>query len=347
MAEQPDERPAWRQANPVAISRALMAATSLNGGGWYVIGDSRRFRPAALQLPQRGTRNATPVGLVGGLRHRRLHPRRLVVADRELVAWRPAPDAPLAVGPAACPHLGADLADGRVGPDGCVTCPWHGLGLPADPAARVPGQGRWHTLPVHDDGVLTWVRLDGSDEGPPTDAPVLAPRPRIGLTAVMTRRAACEPADVIANRLDPWHGAFFHPYAFRDLTVLDDGAETGVLTLDVTYRIAGRLGVPVRATFHCPEPRTIVMTIIDGEGTGSVVETHATPVASAAPGRAPATDVIEATIATSDRRGFDRALVAEPVVRPLMRLAAARLWRDDAAYAERLAALRQAARARG
>jgi hypothetical protein len=30
-----------------------------------------------------------------------------------------------------------------------------------------------------------------------------------------------------------------------------------------------------------------------------------------------------------------------------MRLAAARLWRDDAAYAERLAALRQAARARG
>jgi hypothetical protein len=163
----------------------------------------------------------------------------------------------------------------------------------------------------------------------------------------MTRRAACEPADVIANRLDPWHGAFFHPYAFRDLTVLDDGAETGVLTLDVTYRIAGRLGVPVRATFHCPEPRTIVMTIIDGEGTGSVVETHATPVASAAPGRAPATDVIEATIATSDRRGFDRALVAEPVVRPLMRLAAARLWRDDTAYAERLAALRQAARARG
>ena len=45
----------------------------------------------------------------------------------------------------------------------------------------------------------------------------------------------------------------------------------------VTFRI-GRLGVPVVAEFTSPEPRTIVMRIVDGEGTGSVVETHATPL---------------------------------------------------------------------
>ncbi|WP_435844405.1 DUF5914 domain-containing protein, partial [Streptomyces griseus] len=28
----------------------------------------------------------------------------------------------------------------------------------------------------------------------------------------------CEPQDVVANRLDPWHGAWFHPYSFVDLT---------------------------------------------------------------------------------------------------------------------------------
>ena len=33
----------------------------------------------------------------------------------------------------------------------------------------------------------------------------------------------------------------------------------------MTFRI-GRVGVPVVAEFTCPEPRTIVMRIVDGEG---------------------------------------------------------------------------------
>ena len=45
----------------------------------------------------------------------------------------------------------------------------------------------------------------------------------------------------------------------------------------VTFRI-GRLRIPVVAEFISPEPRTIVVRIVDGGGTGSVVETHATPV---------------------------------------------------------------------
>jgi hypothetical protein len=26
---------------------------------------------------------------------------------------------------------------------------------------------------------------------------------------------------MVANRLDPWHGTWFHPYAFVDLPVVD------------------------------------------------------------------------------------------------------------------------------
>ena len=70
----------------------------------------------------------------------------------------------------------------------------------------------------------------------------------------------------------------------------------------VTFRI-GRLGVPVVAEFTSPEPRTIVMRIVDGEGAGSVVETHATPAAPG-PDGLPRTAVLEAVVAHSDRPGF-------------------------------------------
>ena len=49
------------------------------------------------------------------------------------------------------------------------------------------------------------------------------------------------------------------------------------------------------------------MRIVDGEGAGSVVETHATPLGSG-PDGLPRTAVIEASIAHSDRPGFARAL---------------------------------------
>ena len=50
--------------------------------------------------------------------------------------------------------------------------------------------------------------------------------------------------------------------------------------------------------------------------------------------------MIEAIIAHSDRPGFKRARHAAPLIPALMRIAAARLWRDDLAYAERRYQLR-------
>jgi len=297
-----DRQPDWAQCRPGWIEAALAHALARPAGGWFVLDGARSL----------GT-----------------GPRRYRVGGRDLVAWR-APDRSLRVGPDTCPHLGASLSDGRVDERGCVVCPWHGLALGPS------GHGRWRLFPAVDDGALLWVRLsraEGVGSEQPTDAPIVTPRPARALAAAIRVEATCEVEDVLANRLDPWHGVHFHPHSFGRLRVVEQ--DTDSITVRVVYRVVGRLGIEVDARFACPDRRTIAMTIVDGEGTGSVVETHATPLDD---GR---TAIIEATLATSERPGFALARRGAPLVRPLMTWAAHRLWRDDAAYAERRYAVRR------
>jgi hypothetical protein len=302
------QTPTAGDADPALITAALKRAQARPSGNWFVAASSgvvRTDRPL-------GTK-------IGG---------------REVVLWRDRAGRPVA-GPGACPHLGAPLAEGRVA-DGCLVCRWHGLRLPAE------GTDEWRTLPAFDDGVLVWVRHDRVGGETPLDAPVpgARPRPAGGLGAVARVVGVCEPGDVVANRLDPWHGAWFHPYSFTRLRVESTPDETDDRFLvRVTFKVGPRLGVPVLAEFRCPDPRTVLMTIVEGEGEGSVVETHATPLGAGRDGR-PRTAVIEAVVATSGRPGFAVARAMAPLIRPAMRRAAARLWRDDLAYAERRYALR-------
>ena len=82
------------------------------------------------------------------------------------------------------------------------------------------------------------------------------------------------------------------------------------------------------------------MTIIDGEGVGSTVETHATCVQPAS-AEQPARSVIhEATIAHSERPGFRAARAFAPLIRPLVLRTQGQLWVDDLEYAERRYELR-------
>ncbi|WNZ06695.1 DUF5914 domain-containing protein [Streptomyces sp. 11x1] len=306
------QRPTWREARPAVIAEALKRAQARPSGNWYVVGATRDIRDD--------------------------RPLARTIAGREIVVWRAA-DGRLVAGPGVCPHLGAPLKDSPVR-CGTLLCHWHGLALSGGPFAG------WEPLPAYDDGVLVWVRLDDVGGGSPLDAPVVPVRPdrAAALSAVYVGVGVCEPEDVVANRLDPWHGAWFHPYSFVDLTVVDApaGEEDG-FTVDVSFRLTGRLVVPVRAVFTAPEPRTVVMRITEGEGEGSVVETHATPLAPDGRGR-PRTAVVEAVVAASDRPGFALARKAAPLLRPLVRAAAGRLWRDDLAYAERRWHLRSTGR---
>jgi hypothetical protein len=288
--------PDWQQARPRAIARALERALERPHGNWFVVGESR---------------------LLGE------QPQRFRIAGNDLVAWRVNDE--LLIAPDACPHMGASLADACVR-DGRLVCPWHALALGRE------GHGSWKRYAVHEDGVLSWVRIGPEDPGAPL--PVLAPRPEAFVEGVIRLEVRCDPEDIIANRLDPWHGVHFHPYAFATLTVL--GRDDDVLKVRVAKRLIGAVVAETDATFHSPEPRSIVMTIVEGEGKGSVVETHATPVE---PGR---TVVVEATLATSHRRGFRHATKLRRFIRPFIERSARRLWVDDAAYAERLYQLRKA-----
>jgi nitrite reductase/ring-hydroxylating ferredoxin subunit len=297
-----------RQADPGLIGASVERALARPGGNWFVAGASGDVR------------SGRPFGAR--------------VLGREVVLWRDAGGV-LVAGPGACPHLGAPLAEGRV-VDGWLTCRWHGLRLPSGGAAG------WRPFPAYDDGLLVWVRLDESGGETPLDAPVEAarPRPAGGLGAVAHLIGVCEPCDVVANRLDPWHGAWFHPYSFTRLRVASvptPGDDRFLVR--VTFRVGPWFGVPVLAEFTSPEARTVLMRILEGEGAGSVVETHATPLGPGRDGR-PRTAVIEAVVATSGRPGFAVARAAAPLLRPVMRRAATRLWRDDLAYAERRYALR-------
>ena len=305
------QKPTYAEANPALIRAAVARAQRRPSGNWFAFAASSKIAAKAW-----GT----------------------TVAGVQIVAWRAA-DGGLRVAPRACPHLGADLATAPV-ECGTLVCPWHGLRLSDQ------RHGAWRPFSSHDDGVLCWVRLDTPGAETPTDAPLVPERPPGPRLAAVTRlEGICEPCDVVANRLDPWHGAWFHPYSFARLEVLSSPAaspdlpdELDRFVVAVTFRI-GRLGVPVIAEFTTPGPRTVVMRIVDGEGRGSVVETHATPLGNGPDGR-PRTAVVEATIAHSDRPNFGKALLIAPPIRSLMGIAATRLWRDDLVYAERLYELR-------
>lgn len=299
-AEAISSQPDWKQAQPAWIGRALDHALAKPSGGWYV---------------------------VDGIRSIGNGPHRYVIDGEEYVVWRT--PSGIAVAPDHCPHMGARLSDGFVR-DGCVVCPWHGLALSEE------GLGKWKPLTVYDDGVLLWLRPPGTSEEL-TDEPILPARPTKYFDAVMRLEAECEPQDIVANRLDPWHGAHFHPHSFGRLKVIERNDEN--ITVRVVYRLTKRLGMEVDAVFDCPDPRTIVMTIVGGEGVGSVVETHATPIG---PGRSA---VIEATLAASDRPQFHAFMNAfGRWIRPVIEKRARRLWVEDAEYAERTYRLRQEGR---
>ncbi|MGW7101859.1 DUF5914 domain-containing protein [Streptomyces sp. NPDC054838] len=309
------QEPTWRAASPRTIGASLERALARPSGNWYVLGASSGIGPG--------------------------RPHGFAVAGEEIVAWRDG-QGRLAAGSGICPHLGAPLARARVH-CGTLVCHWHGMALDGGPVAG------WTGYPAHDDGVLCWIRLDahGGEEPTPRPAVPRRPGPARAVAAVYEATGTCEPEDIVANRLDPWHGAWFHPYSFVDLRVLDapgpSSAPDEALVVRVSFRLAGRVVIPVTAEFTAPGPRTVVMRITEGEGRGSVVETHATPLGPGRDGR-PRTRVTEAVIAASERPGFAVARAGAALLRPLMRQAAGRLWKDDLAYAERRWQLRSTGR---
>jgi len=280
----------WLEADPAKIAASLDAALKKPSGNWFVLADRKT---------------------VASKKKAVFH-----INGQEILVLKVKSNLIAIANP--CPHLGAPLSAGRIN-DMTITCPWHGMQIDCSQ------ENHKRRYPLADDGHLIWIRMPGQEQETP--APFLPERPQKGIAASIQTTLRCNPEQVIANRLDPWHGAHYHPHTFAGLTVFRESEEG--LFLRVAYRLFRSVCMEVDARFHCPDPRTIVMTIIAGPGSGSVVETHATPIA---PGY---TRLTELTIAHSAARGFAVARWIAPIIRPFIRSAARRLWREDAAYAER------------
>lgn len=284
------QSPDWKQCNAQFINQSLKKALEQRSGGWFVVDSTKALKNK---------------------------PTLYIINNKELVVYKQNRKTIIAAN--FCPHLGGPLAKGRIKNDKLI-CPWHGLDLPH------PEHKHWQIYESYDDGLLTWVQLGTKAEF--TSAPILPSRPKFFISAIMRKEVNCDPSFIIKNRLDPWHGAHYHPHTFARLKLLK--IDLDQLLVRVAYRIFGRFCVEVDATFHSPEPNTIVMTIVDGEGKGSLVETHATPIT---PGKTMVTEVI---LATSEHIAFKLASLFPLFVRPGMKKSAAKLWLEDAAYAERI-----------
>ncbi|BAN04324.1 aromatic ring-hydroxylating oxygenase subunit alpha [Ilumatobacter coccineus] len=169
---------------------------------------------------------------------------------RRLVVWRTRDGVHAA--PAQCPHRGADLGAGKV-VDGCLTCPYHGIGYTADGSVAtrpamganddVPADANLRTLPTVDAHGYIWV---WHGDLSPLDGPewfdVEEPTATVGDDQVWDVHYS----RFMESALDFHHVPFVHgaytPGIGRELTdveLIDDGTRLS-MTAKLTNASSGR-----------------------------------------------------------------------------------------------------------
>ena len=266
------QRPTWRDAKPALHRRRPQG----------------RPRPPVRQLvrPRRVPRHRRPDRAFGT--DRRRHRGRRLARRRRTSGRRarrlPAPRRAAATARCAC---------------GTLVCHWHGLALDGAPFAG------WEPFPAHDDGVLAWVRLDEAGGERPLRAPG---RPRPAAAGGRRRRrphrapAGANPRtwSPTASTRGTAHGSTRTPSSTSPCSTPPRSATGTARGLRRRGLLQGRRarGGAGHGAVHRPRAPHRGHAHPDGEGQGSVVETHATPLGPDDRGR-PRTAVIEAVVATS------------------------------------------------
>ena len=176
--------PTYRDAQPAVIDAAMVRHRR---PGRAATGSVRRQRQ---HRPQRPARH-----LGGGVELSRG-----AAAERALQSV-----------PGTCPHLGADLSTGTGG--AAVHSSARGTDCAWTAAANSAGSRIRRTTTACSPGCGS-IGVGGEEQR--GDCRYLRARPAGATLHAVTRLVGtCEPRDIVANRLDPWHGAWYPPLLIR------------------------------------------------------------------------------------------------------------------------------------
>ena len=145
--------------------------------------------------------------------------RRVWIGDRDLVLYRDLGGVLRALD-RRCPHLGADLAQGRVVERG-LQCAFHGWcwGPEGTRAEGEGGRRRIRAYEVREKWGLAWI---WAGDGPPKyELPDPQPENRAHVLRLPPKRLACHPHVMLGNGLDVTHVGLVHRLRFVEDPVLD------------------------------------------------------------------------------------------------------------------------------
>ena len=279
--------------------------TTVHAGQWYVAAFAETLKPGNTLLK--------------------------TIADQEIVFWR-SRDGDFANGgavqaaSAVCPHWGGPLGEGRVGGDGRLTCPWHGWQFRDGACLDRP---RLH-LPrylAHDDGLLLWVRLP-HDVDDVTEPPLQA-RPADSRAFWFDILIESDVYHVQENYLDFLHPAEYHDTVFNHCEYL--GKEGHVNLVELGYRLPFGCSLKTRTRIWPPSPFQIRNEVYEGLGTGTVIESHITPLAS---DRSLIHEIYHVPASAVPTQGW-------PMMRHFMLRSARQIREEDALFSKRRFELRQ------
>jgi phenylpropionate dioxygenase-like ring-hydroxylating dioxygenase large terminal subunit len=185
---------AQRVSPPQSMTLRRFANPNVVCEGWYAIGAARAIRPGRVTRAWIGNRD--------------------IVVYRELAGALRAMDR-------ACPHLGADLAQGTVVDKG-LQCAFHRWCWAPDGACSAGGgvavRARISSYEVRERWGLVWIWAGGT---PAYDLPLPEPANRAHLLRLPPQRLRCHPHVVLGNGLDLSHVVPVHRFRFETDPVVE------------------------------------------------------------------------------------------------------------------------------
>lgn len=249
------------------------------------------------------------------------------IADQEIVFWR-ANDGSGAVqaASAVCPHWGGPLGGGEVAADGALVCPWHGWQF-SNGFCRQRPRLKLPRYLSYDDGLLLWVRLPWAMEE--ITEPPLQTRPEASYGFWFDIVIESDVYHVQENYLDFLHPAEYHPSVFSHCQHL--GREGEVNCVELAYKMPWGKPLITRTRVWAPTPYQVRNEVYAGLGTGTVIESHITPLSA---GRSIIHELYHVPSGGVPRQAW-------PLMRFFMRRSARKIRQEDALFSARRFQLRK------